>query len=130
MRDTSNFIATISLVRNLETIFNGKQVSVLALYKEQAKLYREYLAKAGLYYVYVSAVDAMQGSENGATILDLTVCQDRKGGLGFVTDRQRLVVGMSRSVDFLAVVGDMDTLDDDASTHGRYDKLYDEEREI
>ena len=109
--ESGNHCNKWSVVVGLNLIFRLKKwgieeadITVVATYKEQTKEHRAAHQKAGLTEIKVFTVDSMQDSESGATILDLTVSQDREGSLGFITDARRLVVGLSRLVDFLAVV--------------------------
>lgn len=59
--------------------------------------------------VLVTTVDSAQGQERSYVVFVLSV--NKHTGPGFTTDPRRLCVAMSRQKKFLAIVGDIDTVD-------------------
>ncbi|SCU81886.1 LAMI_0B08086g1_1 [Lachancea mirantina] len=59
--------------------------------------------------VYVSSIDAFQGHERDVIIFS-SVRNNSEASLGFLTDRRRLNVALTRARRALAVVGDKETL--------------------
>ena len=59
--------------------------------------------------ITVSTVDSYQGQERDV-ILVSTVRNNPKGMIGFLTDRRRINVGLTRAKDMLVVVGNVETL--------------------
>ena len=58
--------------------------------------------------IKVNTVDAFQGSERD--VIFLSCVRGGSGGVGFLTDGQRLNVALTRAVSTLVVVGNMTTL--------------------
>lgn len=56
--------------------------------------------------ILVSTIDAMQGGETEIEILDMFVSKNRFGGVGFVADRHRLNVAITRAKNCLVIIGD------------------------
>ncbi len=81
-----------------------EQVSVITPYNAQRALLR-----AELGAVEVSTVDGFQGRENEAVVVDL-VRSNALGKVGFVKDRRRLNVALTRARRLLMVIADTATL--------------------
>jgi hypothetical protein len=88
------------------------QIAVLTFYKGQLLELMRSLAAA--LRVEVLTVDACQGSEFEFVVLS-TCRSNRSGKLGFVKDRQRMCVAISRAMRQMVVVGDATTLTNDES---------------
>ena len=58
--------------------------------------------------IKVNTVDAFQGSESD--VVFVSCVRGGRGGVGFLTDAQRLNVALTRAVSTLVVVGNMTTL--------------------
>ena len=56
--------------------------------------------------VTVSTIDRFQGQEADIILLDLVVWSNQSEGLGFIRDKNRLNVAISRTRDILIVIGD------------------------
>ncbi|KAJ6081056.1 hypothetical protein N7499_005930 [Penicillium canescens] len=81
-----------------------EDILVLLYYNEERRVLSELLRKLGRSKVRVKSVDSSQGSESPVVILSTT----RPGGqwgLGFITDRKRSCVALSRAQSCLVVVG-------------------------
>ncbi|KAL2701625.1 hypothetical protein AAEP93_005923 [Penicillium crustosum] len=81
-----------------------EDILVLSYYNEERRVLSELLRKLGHSKVRVKSVDSSQGSESPVVILSTT----RPGGqwgLGFITDRKRSCVALSRAQSCLIVVG-------------------------
>ena len=96
-------------------LFKGKDICVITPYKQQANLIRQALWRSGnntslrdkgARDVKVRTVDSMQGNEAPMIILDMVLAKMRKGRYGFVTNKGRLNVSVSRAKFFQVVVGD------------------------
>ena len=96
-------------------LFKGKDICVITPYKQQANLIRQALWRSGnntslrdkgVRDVKVRTVDSMQGHEAAMIILDMVIAKMREGRYGFVTNKGRLNVSVSRAKFFQVVVGD------------------------
>lgn len=82
-----------------------EDILVLSYYNEERRVLTELLQKHGKSKVRVKSVDSAQGSESPVVILSTT----RPGGeygLGFLSDRKRACVALSRARSCLVIVGD------------------------
>jgi ATP-dependent RNA/DNA helicase IGHMBP2 len=85
---------------------------VITPYDAQVRVLRALLrdlCDAGL---EISSVDGFQGREKEAIVVDLVRSND-EGQLGFLRDRRRMNVALTRAKRFLMVVGDSATLASD-----------------
>jgi len=73
---------------------------------------RELLAPAVQVGLEVGTVDGFQGREKEAIVVDLVRSNDT-GEIGFLADRRRMNVALTRARRFLLVVGDSATLGGD-----------------
>jgi hypothetical protein len=114
------------VVRLLEEIDSSEQVfevlfdharpipiGVICPYAAQAALIRSQLAKSSVSpalqaRIKVGTVDSYQGKQNDLIILSLTR-SNPKGDIGFVRDRARANVSLSRAKERLVIVGDSAT---------------------
>ena len=83
----------------------GTSITVLAAYRAQRDLARALLDDAGLRDVETHTVDGFQGRENDVVVVDL-VRSNAHGELGFLRDRRRLNVAISRARALCLIVGD------------------------
>lgn len=76
-----------------------RDVLVVAPYNAQVRLVEEALAEAGLPAVRVGTVDKFQGQQAAVAILTMAASSDRDAprGIGFLVDRHRLNVAISRA---------------------------------
>ena len=101
-------------------IFAPSDITIITPYKEQASLVRQALRKASqtdfwkhkdIGGIKVFTVDAMQGNESPMVITDFVLARKRVGKFGFVTNRGRINLSMSRAQYFQVVVGDLAAAD-------------------
>ncbi|NQT89967.1 MAG: AAA family ATPase [Candidatus Omnitrophica bacterium] len=86
------------------TIITPYQAQVALIRRELIKIY----GKDAKYIPHVTTIDAYQGGENKVIIFD-SVRSNPKGKIGFLKDRRRLNVAMSRAKKNLAMVWDSRT---------------------
>ena len=97
------------LVKKLLSLgLDHSQVGVIAPYDDQVKLLREILPGR----VEARTVDGFQGREKEVIILSL-VRSNPTGRIGFLNDRRRLNVAITRARRKLVVIGDTRTLSSD-----------------
>ena len=101
----------INLVKTIRDI-NGKtpNIGVITFYSKQKtnislELQNQRLAGPR---IAVNTVDGFQGSEKDVILISCV--RGGSGGIGFLADRQRLNVALTRARKSLIVVGNMDTL--------------------
>lgn len=85
------------------------EIGVITPYEAQARRLREGLRDARQHGLEVGTVDAFQGREKEAIVVDL-VRSNEHGELGFLNDIRRMNVALTRARRFLLVVGDSATL--------------------
>ncbi|KAK3830014.1 MAG: P-loop containing nucleoside triphosphate hydrolase protein [Linnemannia gamsii] len=83
-------------------------IAIITPYSAQNALLRQ-LLKEDYPEIEIGTVDGFQGREKQAVILTLVRSNDA-GEVGFLSDRRRLNVAMTRSKRHLCVVGDSETL--------------------
>lgn len=88
---------------------SADQISVIAPYAAQVRLIRDLDGGSG---VEIDTVDGFQGRENEAVIISLVRSNDR-GEIGFLGDRRRMNVALTRARRKLIVIGDSSTLGGD-----------------
>jgi ATP-dependent RNA/DNA helicase IGHMBP2 len=86
-----------------------RDIAVITPYEAQARRLREGLRDARAAGLEVGTVDAFQGREKEAVVVDLVRSNDT-GELGFLNDVRRLNVALTRARRFLLVIGDGATL--------------------
>jgi ATP-dependent RNA/DNA helicase IGHMBP2 len=84
-------------------------IAVIAAYDAQVRRLRALLAAERVAGLEVATVDAFQGREKEAVIVDL-VRSNERGDIGFLADVRRMNVALTRARRFLLVVGDSATL--------------------
>lgn len=86
---------------------NHNEIVIISFYKaSQMKLLHKFKDFA------VKTVDSFQGQESKAIILVTTRSNEEKS-IGFLKNQRRLNVGITRSSDYLVIIGNMDTLTSD-----------------
>ncbi|KAF9922703.1 hypothetical protein FBU30_007160 [Linnemannia zychae] len=86
----------------------ARDIAIITPYSAQNALLRQ-LLKEDYPEIEIGTVDGFQGREKQAVILTLVRSNDI-GEVGFLSDRRRLNVAMTRSKRHLCVVGDSETL--------------------
>jgi len=84
------------------------EIGILAPYKFQIRAIRESLKMAELSEISVGPVELFQGQERKVIILAATGSNEKD--LGFLMDRQRMNVAITRAQALLIVIGDPDVL--------------------
>jgi superfamily I DNA and/or RNA helicase len=91
----------------------ASELGVITPYDAQVRALRERLRDACHAGLEIASVDGFQGREKEAIVVDLVRCNER-AELGFLRDRRRMNVALTRAKRFLMVVGDSATLAGDA----------------
>jgi regulator of nonsense transcripts 1 len=94
----------LDMVKDVPKLPHG-QILILSFYNEERKALVNLFRKLGLPDVRVKSVDSSQGSESSVVILSIAR-PGRYYGLGFLMDRKRVCVALSRAKHCLIVVGD------------------------
>lgn len=102
-------------------LFKADDIRIITPYKDQASLIREALWKAGsndefwlargIRNIRVHTIDSMQGGEAPMVIIDNVLAKLRKGNYGFMINRGRINVSVSRAQFFQVFVGDIKAID-------------------
>ncbi|MBF2754502.1 MAG: AAA family ATPase [Gammaproteobacteria bacterium AqS3] len=92
-----------------------KDVAVIAGYRGQVELLENRvdelkLSKKFKGDIQVNTIDSFQGRENDIVIFDMVRSSPYKCSIGFLDDRRRLNVALSRAKELLIIVGDFDFL--------------------
>ncbi|KAF8506254.1 AAA domain-containing protein [Gautieria morchelliformis] len=82
------------------------QIAIITPYQAQSQILSTMLPEPGL---EIGTADGMQGRENEAVVLSL-VRSNPQGEVGFLKERRRLNVAMTRAKRHLCVVGDSSTI--------------------
>ncbi|KAF8504182.1 P-loop containing nucleoside triphosphate hydrolase protein [Hysterangium stoloniferum] len=82
------------------------QIAIITPYQAQSQLLSTMLPQPGL---EIGTADGMQGRENEAIVLSL-VRSNPEGNVGFLKERRRLNVAMTRAKRHLCIVGDSATI--------------------
>ncbi|KAH9041520.1 P-loop containing nucleoside triphosphate hydrolase protein, partial [Lactarius deliciosus] len=104
------------LTQDREHKIYAEDIGVIAPYKAQVRAIRELLGPADLGDVSVGSVEQFQGQERKVIIFATTRTNsevDRRRALGFLQNRQRMNVAITRAQALLIVVGDPEVLGKD-----------------
>ena len=85
------------------------EIGVITPYRAQRRLLRRLLSDAVARGLEIDTVDGFQGRENEAIVVDL-VRSNEAGKVGFVADRRRLNVALTRAKRHLLLIADTATL--------------------
>jgi len=114
-----------SIVKKITSIgISSEKLCIITPYKAQIKLIRRKLGETGG-AIEVETVDSYQGRENTIIIVSM-VRSNEQHAIGFLKDRRRLNVTLSRAEDFLIVVGNSDVFSNVRKEDNEYDSLLDE----
>ncbi|KAH9041513.1 P-loop containing nucleoside triphosphate hydrolase protein [Lactarius deliciosus] len=94
-----------------------EDIGVVAPYKAQVRAIRELLRPVGLRGIAVNSVEKFQGQERKVIIFATTRSNseaDKRKAMGFLQNRQRMNVAITRAQALLIVVGDPEVLGKDA----------------
>lgn len=114
-------LVVAEVLRLLERGLPAREVAIITPYDAQARLLREPLREARAQGLEIGTVDGFQGREKEAIVLDLVRSNDQ-AAIGFLADRRRMNVALTRAKRFLLVVGDSATL----GPHGYYSQFLQE----
>ncbi|KAK1222273.1 hypothetical protein PQX77_014906 [Marasmius sp. AFHP31] len=95
------------VTRLLESGIGPDQITVITPYQAQVTLLTSLLRPLGP--IEIGTVDGMQGREKDAVIISLVRSNDKKE-VGFLSEKRRLNVAMTRAKRHLCVVGDSSTV--------------------
>ncbi len=98
------------VVKLLDRGLDATQISVITPYDAQRREIQKLLGEVD---VHVGTIDAFQGQENEAVVVDL-VRSNPNGELGFLKDYRRMNVALTRAKRFLLVIGDSATIGSDS----------------
>jgi superfamily I DNA and/or RNA helicase len=98
------------VVKKVQTLLDAglpkKDIAVIAPYAAQVRLLRDLFAGTG---PEVDTVDGFQGREKEAVVISL-VRSNSQNEIGFLADRRRMNVALTRARRKLIVIGDSSTL--------------------
>lgn len=86
-----------------------KQLAVISPYRAQVLRLRAALAEEHARGLEIDTIDAFQGREKEAIVVDL-VRSNAEGDIGFLADTRRMNVALTRAKRFLLVLGDTATI--------------------
>ena len=95
--------------RLLSRGLGADRVAVIAPYAAQVRRLRELLVAERAAGLEIATIDAFQGREKEAVVLDLVRANER-GEIGFLGDLRRINVALTRARRFLLVIADSATL--------------------
>ena len=99
----------IKIIEVLRKMVGQKpSIGVITFYAKQKQVISLEVQSKKLGNTVVNTVDGFQGSERD--IIIISCVRGGPGGIGFLQDRQRLNVALTRAKFSLVVVGNMDTL--------------------
>lgn len=104
--------------------YEGSQIGVITPYKGQTDILRKRPKSLGYKGVRVSCVDSFQGTERDIIIFSL-VRTNRNGEFGFITNRNRINVSLTRARKVLIIVGNFNVIKNSNKygTHPENDNL-------
>ncbi|KAG2501054.1 hypothetical protein HYH03_000873 [Edaphochlamys debaryana] len=121
--------AVIAHVRRLlKRGISAPNIGIITPYNAQVALLKEMRGEVGGPALEISSVDGFQGREKEAIIISMVRSND-KGEVGFLSDRRRMNVAVTRARRHCAIVCDTETVSSDAflkrlvqyfSAHGDY----------
>ena len=86
-----------------------QNIAIITPYNAQVRILREMLGSKLTQTLEVGSVDGFQGREKEAIVIDLVRSND-DGEIGFLQDKRRMNVALTRAKRFLLVLGDSATL--------------------
>ncbi len=111
IRHLIQYLGQIEAVEKLDSIEN---IGIISPYKAQITLLQEMLEAAGLEEevkdkIGINTVDSFQGQERDIVYISLVRSNDN-GEIGFLSDRRRMNVAMTRARKKLVIIGDSATI--------------------
>ena len=99
-----------------------KNIGVITPYQEQIRVIQKKLAKNGLDMIEVNTVDGFQGREKEVILISFVRSNDR-GSIGFLREKRRLNVAITRARRHVLFVGNFGTLKHDQFIHSLFEKI-------
>uniref|UniRef100_K1R999 Helicase sen1 n=1 Tax=Magallana gigas TaxID=29159 RepID=K1R999_MAGGI len=87
-----------------------QHVGIIAPYKSQKHLLSTSLAKKGVRNIEISTVDGFQGQEKEVIVFSCVRAQNQSRSIGFMADKKRMNVALTRAKSALYIVAHMDSL--------------------
>ncbi|KAL5170751.1 putative helicase MAGATAMA 3 [Glycine soja] len=116
-----NMVEAAAVCKIIESLENGKKVSIgiispynAQVYEIQERITRQNLVSDPNFSVSVRSVDGFQGGEEDIIIIS-TVRSNKNGKIGFLDNRQRANVALTRARYCLWILGNENTLSSDYS---------------
>jgi len=103
----------LALIEDRERRIYPWEIGVIAPYRAQVRTIRELLKQAKLSEITVGSVEQFQGQERKVIIMATTRSNEEhhpRRALGFLTNRRRLNVAITRAQSMLIMVGDPEVL--------------------
>ncbi|XP_061174853.1 probable helicase senataxin [Saccostrea echinata] len=102
------FIVQLSLVILKST--RPQNIGIIAPYKSQKRLLFSSLSQNGVRDIEISTVDGFQGREKEVIIFSCVRAKSQSGSIGFMADRKRMNVALTRAKSALYIVAHLDSL--------------------
>lgn len=107
--DLEAAVAVQHIAKLIEAGVQPDQIGVISPYSAQVAVLKKAMQKIGA-AVEISTIDGFQGREKEAIVVSLVRSNDERE-IGFLSDRRRLNVAMTRPKRHLCIIGDMETLE-------------------
>lgn len=107
--DLEAAVAVQHIGKLIEAGVKPEQIGVISPYSAQVAVLKKALQKLEV-AVEVSTIDGFQGREKEAIVVSLVRSNDERE-IGFLSDKRRLNVAMTRPKRHLCIIGDMETLE-------------------
>ncbi|KAK6181631.1 hypothetical protein SNE40_009452 [Patella caerulea] len=103
---------TVELCQNIvrRAKLSQSSIGVICPYQSQKALVLEGLKNSNLNSIEVGTVDGFQGREKPVIILNCVRSQSASGGIGFLADRRRMNVAITRAKSALYILGNLNSL--------------------
>lgn len=109
--DMEASVAVQHIAKLVEAGVQPEQIGVISPYSAQVAVLKKAIQREmEITGVEVSTIDGFQGREKEAIVVSLVRSNDEQE-IGFLSDRRRLNVAMTRPKRHLCVIGDMETLE-------------------
>ncbi|KAK7486591.1 hypothetical protein BaRGS_00022116 [Batillaria attramentaria] len=90
--------------------FHTNNIGIICPYASQKRLVCKRLCERGLSNIEVNTVDGFQGREKHIIILSCVRARSTTGGIGFMADRRRMNVALTRAKYALYIIGHLQSL--------------------